>query len=221
LMKVLVASDLHGNTHYASRLGETALEDEAELITICGDITNFGTVDLALKVLEEISEAGVPILFVPGNCDPKELAVTHTGKGISCLHNKNIVINGYDFMGLGGSSTTPFHTLFELGEAEIEAILEETYTNIDRTKHLILISHTPPRDTMIDRTHHGVAAGSSSVRKFISDKKPLVVFSGHIHESRGIDILGPTTMANPGPAFRGYYAIAELGEKVEIELKSF
>ena len=220
-MKVLVASDLHGNTHYASRLGEKASEEYAELIAICGDITNFGTVDLALKVLEAISEAGVPVLFVPGNCDPKELAVANTGKGVDCLHKKNIMLNGYDFMGLGGSSITPFHTLFELGEMEIEAMLEETYTNINGSKHLILISHNPPRDTLIDRTHHGVAAGSYSVRKFISDKRPLAVFSGHIHESRGIDILGPTTMVNPGPAFRGYYAIARLGERVEIELRSF
>jgi len=219
-MRVMVASDLHGNTHYADELKEKGVEEEVELIVLCGDLTNFGTVNLGLKILEMVAGAEIPVLFVPGNCDPKELANAKTGKGVHCIHKSSYRVRDYEFMGLGGSSATPFHTLFELGESEIETMLENAYENVGESKHLALVSHTPPKDTKLDKAQFGVAAGSLSVRKFILEKKPDAVFCGHIHESRGIDTLGSTVMVNPGPAFRGFYAVAKLENRVEIELKS-
>lgn len=47
---------------------------------------------------------------------------------------------------------------------------------------------------------------SRAVREAILEHKPVVCLTGHIHEGRGIDSLGRTTVLNPGPLRAGRYA---------------
>ena len=84
----------------------------------------------------------------------------------------------------------------------------------------VLVTHQPPRETIADRVHGGAHVGSRAVRAFIERHRPAVCFTGHIHEGRGVDSIGPTKVVNPGPA-RGGYALAELGGAVTlVEIKS-
>ncbi len=83
-------------------------------------------------------------------------------------------------------------------------VLEEPWNN------LIIIAHNPPKDTKLDAVAGGVHVGSPLIRAFIDSKKPLLVVSGHIHESAAIDSLGPTTLVNPGSLADGHYAVAEI-----------
>ncbi len=76
--------------------------------------------------------------------------------------------------------------------------------------NLIVIAHNPPKDTKLDAVGPGVHVGSPLIRAFIEEKKPLLVLSGHIHESFAIDTLGPTTLVNPGSLAEGRYALAEI-----------
>lgn len=82
--------------------------------------------------------------------------------------------------------------------------LEEPWNN------LIIIAHNPPKDTKLDVVASGVHVGSPLIRAFIDSKKPLLVVSGHIHESAAIDSIGPTTLVNPGSLADGHYAVAEI-----------
>jgi len=70
-----------------------------------------------------------------------------------------------------------------------------------------------------DLTHfgHHTAAGLAvgAVRAFIEETKPLIRFTGHIHEGRGIDALGPTRIVNPGPLGYGGHAYAVVSRTVE------
>jgi len=63
--------------------------------------------------------------------------------------------------------------------------------------------------------------GSRSIRRFVEEKKPLAVFCGHVHESSGIDLIGETLVANPGPAKKGNYALAEINDTIEVKLGTF
>jgi Icc-related predicted phosphoesterase len=45
--------------------------------------------------------------------------------------------------------------------------------------------------------------------------QPLICFTGHIHEARGIDAIGRTKLINPGPLREGGYAYAVLHDDVE------
>jgi Icc-related predicted phosphoesterase len=52
--------------------------------------------------------------------------------------------------------------------------------------------------------------GSPLIRSFIEARQPLLVVSGHIHESFAIDTIGSSTLVNPGSLAEGRYAVAEI-----------
>jgi uncharacterized protein len=55
--------------------------------------------------------------------------------------------------------------------------------------------------------------GSPSARRFIEEYRPDVCISGHIHESAGVDAIGPTTVLNAGPFKGGGYIVVESAGK--------
>lgn len=68
---------------------------------------------------------------------------------------------------------------------------------------LVLVSHAPPYDTVLDRIHDGTPVGSQALRAWIDERQPLVVLSGHIHESPDVSgawsqRLGRTLCVNAG-----------------------
>ena len=205
-MKIFQVSDIHGNLDAAKKIPRRARELEADLIVIAGDITHFGGASHAMMILKEISEARIPILFVSGNCDSREL-LTWSPEGIDAvnLHGRVKEFSGYFFAGVGGGSGK-FKTLTELEESEFEDVLQKY--NVESNK-LILVSHSPPYGTKADYT--GVKhIGSTAVRRFVEMMKPLLVCTGHAHEGRSITRLGDTVIVNAGPAKNGFCALIEL-----------
>jgi Icc-related predicted phosphoesterase len=66
----------------------------------------------------------------------------------------------------------------------------------------------------------GRHVGSESVRAFIETVQPLLCFTGHIHEGRGMDSIGRTKVVNPGPLWTGNYAYARVsGDNAEVEVR--
>ena len=67
----------------------------------------------------------------------------------------------------------------------------------------LFVLHSPPRDTRCDvigSRHH---VGSRAIRRFVEERQPPLVLSGHIHESARVsgawrDALGRTAVVNPG-----------------------
>ena len=90
---------------------------------------------------------------------------------------------------------------------------------ITGARHHVILSHPPPRDGKLDRTFVGRHVGSTALRAFIERTRPALVLCGHIHEARAIEALGPTTVVNFGAAAAGFYAVAEVGEEVNVELR--
>ena len=70
--------------------------------------------------------------------------------------------------------------------------------------------HQPPKDTCCDIVSAGFHVGSPLLRQFIEQVQPLIVVTGHIHESAGIDHIGRTVVVNPGSLAEGKYAVVEL-----------
>ncbi|WP_297463246.1 metallophosphoesterase [Thermococcus sp.] len=215
-MEVVAITDVHGRVEKVRKLTGILAGRRPDLILIAGDITHFSGWEVARKVLEPVLSLGVPVLAVHGNCDGRDVPKLLEELGIG-LHDKRVEINGVGFIGLGGSNITPFNTIWELTEDEIMKILERNYRPGD-----VILSHVPPRDTKADRIHSGLHVGSKALREFIERNQPPLVVTGHIHEARSVDRVGKTVIVNPGPLFRGYYAVIELDEatkKVEnVEL---
>ncbi len=116
-MKVLVGTDFHGNEAAFESFASKAEEGHAEILVICGDITHFGTLDQAKYLLSMLSALRVPLLFVPGNCDPPSLVGVDI-EGANCIHGKAVSYDDLTFLGVGGSPPTPFSTPFEMTEEE-------------------------------------------------------------------------------------------------------
>ncbi len=222
-MKIIAGADFHGFKPALEQFAEEAKAQEADVIVLCGDITNFGTVRQAKDLLSILAGKGILVLFVPGNCDPPLLTDLNL-KGVKCIHGAGIVYGDLLFVGIGGSPITPFNTFFEMDEKEIAETLERCLSNLSdeiSQYRMILVSHSPPKNTGLDRTFFGIHAGSTSVRKFIREHKPLLAICGHIHEARGEERLNGTLIVNPGPAKQGNYAIIRVdGEIVEIKLQT-
>ena len=207
MIRIFQVSDIHGNLEAAERIPMRAKELKADLIVVAGDITHFGGKEQAKEILEKISEAGIPIFFVSGNCDSPELLEWNPERiNAVNLHGKLREFSGYTFMGVGGGSGK-FGTLTELEESEFEKILE-SMRPAEGSK-LILVTHSPPYGTEADYT--GVKhIGSSAIRRFVERVQPILVCAGHAHEGRSITKLKDTVIVNAGPAKNGFCALIEV-----------
>jgi len=202
-MRLAVVSDVHGNRKAVERLVKV-LGPEFGALLIAGDITHFSNAESAMKVLEPLLETGIRLVAVHGNCDGRDVPGLLKELGISA-HDRRVEVGGTGIVGVGGSNITPFHTVWELSEDEITAILLRNYREGD-----VILSHAPPYGTRADLTHSGLHVGSRALREFIEKKKPPLVVTGHIHEARSVDRVGDTLIVNPGPLFRGHYAVVDL-----------
>src|SRR5437660_6198289 len=126
-MKIVSFGDVHMATRNLERMGE-AMRD-TELVIVSGDLTNFGGVDDARKVITDVRRACASVLAVPGNLDKLEVIPFLENEGIA-LHGKGLVINGIGIFGCGGSNITPFGTPLELSEDEIYATLRAGYQSV-------------------------------------------------------------------------------------------
>lgn len=216
-MKIISFGDVHMATRNLARMGE-ALRG-ADLVIISGDLTNFGGVDDARRVIEEVRRACPNLLALAGNLDRPEVFPFLEREGIA-LHGKGVVVDGVGIFGCGGSNLTPFHTPSEFPEEEIYAALRRGYEQVRGARPLLMVCHTPPLNTKCDRILSGQAAGSAAARRFIEEFHPDVCLSGHIHESAGADSIGPTKVLNAGP-FKGggYIVVTREGGGLDAKLE--
>ncbi|ADT83700.1 metallophosphoesterase family protein [Thermococcus barophilus] len=213
-MRIIAITDIHGNENKVKWLVEKIKDEKFDVLLIAGDITHFKGRNSAEKSLKYLLELKKPVYAVMGNCDGRDVLDLLEELGIN-LHDKRIEINGIGIVGFGGSNITPFSTIWEFHDDEIWESLNKNYRDGD-----ILLMHVPPYKTKVDKTFTGLHVGSKALRKFIEEKQPPLVICGHIHEARGVDEIGKTLIVNPGPLFRGHYAVIDIneGKKVSITL---
>jgi len=216
-MKIVSFGDVHMATRNLARMDEVMRD--TDLIIVSGDLTNFGGVDDARKVIGDARHACPQVLALSGNLDQLEVIPFLEAEGVA-LHGKGVVIGGVGIFGCGGSNITPFKTPTELSEEEIYETLMRGYALVRDCRPLLMVCHAPPFETKCDRIIGGRAVGSTAARRFIEEVQPEVCISGHIHESAGIDRIGSTTVVNAGP-FKGggYIVVRSDGARLEARLE--
>ncbi|MFW5804077.1 MAG: metallophosphoesterase family protein [bacterium] len=217
-MKILSISDIHGNTQIIEFLSPRI--KEADLILLSGDITHFGKETQVKMVIDTIERYNQNILAIPGNCDYPEVNEFLDKKGMN-LHGKIKIIQGISFVGFGGSLPCPTKTPYEFSEEELKTGWKNALKNYDPKTTLVFISHQPPFETINDKLPTGEHVGSIAVKNIIEEYQPLACFSGHIHEGKGMDHIGDTSIINPGPLSSGKYAYAEIENNLlkDIQIK--
>lgn len=215
-MRLLCITDLHGRVAALDRIVQDA--GEADVLLLGGDITDFGTPNVAEQVVRHAQQHCDTVFAVAGNCDSTAIDDRLSEIGVS-LFGRGVVHQDVGFYGV--SAMPPWMgNMYELTEAEIAETLGAGHGQLATRDRDVLLSHTPPRDTKLDETRTGGHVGSSSVREFIAYARPALVVCGHIHEARGIERIGPATIVNCGPAYRGHYAVAEVNAETTVELRS-
>ncbi len=212
-MHILAITDIHGRQGYNTEVNK--LISNADLVVIAGDLTNFGHDREAKSVIQKIQMLNEKILAICGNCDYPDINNTLETMDIK-LQETAKVYNDVAFYGLAGCTKTPFSTPQEYSEQEIAATLAG-FRKYENARYHVLVTHSPPAKTNLDRTFMGLHVGSKAIRDFIKAFKPDLVVCGHIHEARGVDKIGETIMINPGQ-FPKHYAIIDMSDKITYRL---
>ncbi len=213
-MKILAVSDLHGNV---KPLINYLRDNRSDLIIIAGDITHFGPAELAEDILKEVSSFQIPVLAIPGNCDPESLHINIDNSPAINLHARSLVVKDIGFSGFGGSNPTPFNTPLEFEEVQIYDEAKKALEGVQEQKITIFITHAPPYGTETDKLSSGEHAGSKSLRKIIEELQPTINICGHIHEARGTDKIGKTQIMNPGELSQGYACLIQISDDPDKE----
>jgi uncharacterized protein len=165
---------------------------------------------------ERLAGSGVRCLVMPGNDD--EFAVDEALESTYVVNPDGEVLRLDDLQVLSCSWTnrTPWNSPRELDEQELAERLENLAARLDPGVPTLFNLHCPPKDTRLDQAPaltadlklildggepRMVHVGSSAVRALVERYRPILSLHGHIHESKGIDKIGPTTCVNPGSAY--------------------
>ncbi len=227
-MKILAISDVHGKKS-ESLINYLKQNDDISLVLIAGDITDFSITEFeplsfVKPFIDEIvEECNVDVFAIPGNCDPAGIcnAIKESGpdeRPAFCLHDQLIAYENVVIMGYGGSNPTPFNTPGEIDDDKIyshvyELLAEYDYIGNDEVPRVtILLTHAPPYDTKADTIESGAHVGSQGVKKPIHEFQPNINICGHVHEACSIDMVGNTTVANPGRLEEGHAILIEVDE---------
>ncbi len=211
MTEIVFLTDIHGKF---AVIPQIFVEEDPDFVFIGGDLTDFGPLDGVIPALEEIP---APTFVIPGNCDPKEIIQVIEASDAISLHTKSIDLGMITVTGLGGSNTTPFHTLYELSEEDIASTLADVLAKTKKNRWNILLTHAPPQGALDGigengEIHVGSVAIAAVVREFD------LICCGHIHEQKGIAELEHRICVNPGPASEGNYAVITLTDEDEPEI---
>lgn len=189
-LKILAASDLHGDSRAAKKLAARAEREEVDVVVLCGDITGLVEVRNLLKPFKDRNQK---VLLLPGNWDSFAtvdfLAEIY---GMRNLHGYAACYEHIGFFGAGGADVGPF----PVSERELLNTLERAHAGLTGVEKKVMVTHMHPAGS---KSEFSGISGSVSIRKALQKFKPDVVLHGHIHEGSGLDeFIGKTRVINVG-----------------------
>src|SRR5215475_11506264 len=160
-MKIAATADLHFSPQAYDKVREplSHARDEADLLVIAGDLTNYGKPEEMHSLLNALVRLRVPIIAVLGNHDyesgqEQELIKMMTSEGIKVLDGSSYEREGVGFAGtkgfLGGFGRG---ILTAFGEKEVKAFVQasvdetmklERALSMLRTEKIVIVTHYAP-----------------------------------------------------------------------------
>lgn len=217
-LRILGLADLHDHIDMLRRL-EGFL---ADFIVFCGDLHNGGSRESARPAALSLAGLGPPVLIVPGNMDHRDVVADQwVQAGLQVLHRSFSCHAGLGFLGMGGIVARDPRRLGDPAryyhqDSEVYDTLAAVYPKIIDTKFKIIIVHQPPRGVQ-DTLYNGESSGSVSLRRFVEEYQPDLLLCGHIHEARGMGLIGTTRIVNVGELRRGCGAVIDIGDSIDVK----
>jgi Icc-related predicted phosphoesterase len=196
---------------------------------------------------ERLAGTEIKCYVTGGNDDPQDLLdvleAAHSEHVINCEEKVVLLEDTYPMANCGFSNPTPWDTPRETDEATLEQLLEKAIVGVEDFTSAIFNMHVPPYDCTLDDcpkldwstdpptpivtagVPQSAPAGSIAVRRVVEKYQPLLLLTGHIHESRGLVKVGRTTVINPGSEYgegvlRGCIFTLEPGKVVGYQMTS-
>jgi Icc-related predicted phosphoesterase len=108
-LRIAAIGDLHVQEDSVAQYRElfTDISNHADVLLLCGDLTNFGRTSEAEILAEDIRACSIPVLGVLGNHDyecgqPEEVARILHEAGMTVLDEQAVEIDGVGFAGVKG-----------------------------------------------------------------------------------------------------------------------
>jgi uncharacterized protein len=162
---------------------------------------------------ERLSGTGLKVYMAPGNDDVLEIdTIIQTTENIVNCNDKVVTIGDSEMATFAWTNPTPWDTPREKQDQELEPMLETLLTSVKNKEKAIFNFHAPPfgyaldlapelTKDLVQAADRKIHVGSHAVTNMIKKYQPFLSLHGHIHESRGIQKMGKTTMINPGSEY--------------------
>lgn len=179
-----------------------AAERGADVLCLCGDLTDYGLAEEAQVLAHEIGRVGkLPVLAVLGNHDfesgrPDEIRRILADVGVVVLDGDTFEIAGVGFVGVKGfGGGFGRHTLEPWGEVSIKAFVDEAVSEALKLESALAKLRTPQRVALlhyapIEGTVEGEPReifpflGSSRLAEPLDRWGVSAAFHGHAHGGR-------------------------------------
>jgi Icc-related predicted phosphoesterase len=212
-MRIAALADLHFSPQSYDRIRDAMnrLRDEADVLVLAGDITNYGKPEEMESMLNSIMRIRIPIVAVLGNHDYEggqaaELSKLMIAEGVKLLDG-----SGYERDSVGFAGTKGFlggfgrGVLTAFGEPEVKTFVQlaidetlklERALSMLRTEKRVVITHyAPVVDTVRGEPEQIYPyLGSGRLAEVIDRHQALLAVHGHAHHGA---LEGKTTGGVP------------------------
>lgn len=199
-MRIAAVGDLHCRKTSAGSIGPllASVNDVADVLLLCGDLTDYGLAEEAHVLVKELAVVRVPMIGVLGNHDfesghSEEVARILREGNVQMLDGDTCEVNGVGFAGVKGFvGGFGRGTLGPWGEAAIkrfvqEAIdeslkLESALSRLRNERRVAVMHYAPIRDTVQGEPPEIFAyLGCSRLEEPLGRYPVHAVFHGHAH----------------------------------------
>ena len=200
-LRIAAVADLH-----VKKSGQGSLQplfakatEEADVILLCGDLTDYGTIEEAKTLAKEITSAlRIPAIGVLGNHDyesglEKDILSILTDAGVNMLDGDSYELHGVGFAGVKGfAGGFGRRSLGAWGEKIIKDFVHETINEalkleaalarLRNPQKIAVLHYSPIQATVTGEPPEIIAfLGSSRLEEPLDRYRVNAVFHGHAH----------------------------------------
>ena len=204
-IRVAAIGDLHvgeGDEHrYRDLFAE--MSDAADVIALCGDLTNFGKTKEVESLAADIQTATVPVVGVLGNHDyecgqPEEVTRILASAGMTVLDEQATMILGVGFAGVKGFiGGFDRGELGAFGEAAIKTFVDESINEARKLENQLRTLRT---DRALAILHYAPVAET-----VMGEPEVIFPFLGSSRLANAVDRFDNVKAVVHGHAHRGSY----------------
>lgn len=203
-IRVAAAGDLHCREDHHGRFKEWVdqLNREADLLLLCGDLTDRGWPKEAVTLASELSRLTIPCVAVFGNHDyeggePDVVADTLRGAGVTLLDGEHWRYEDGEVLGVAGvkgfaggfgnamlqAFGEPMIKAFVAGAVDEAMKLEAALQGLEGVRHKLVITHyAPVHETVVgENVEIYPFLGTSRLSLPVDHLGAQLVFHGHAH----------------------------------------